>query len=408
MRGLKLILLICGIAGCARAPIKDPKQAMRPSQGPEVTAQPPQDFRVVVDGIKDLISYWENQKVQTKILFGPQEVSVSDYLVALKNLLLQVNDPVQFQQSLVTNFDFYEVYGGKRWGEVMVTGYYQPLIEGSLKATKKFSQPLYRTPKDLVALDVKAYKETFPSWQELDQCTEGRALRRVRGRKVDDDKESLSQIIPYLSRKEIDGDGGLKGKKLEIAYVDPVDAFFLQIQGSGEVMLSKNKSLRVGYAEQNGHPYVPIGKFLTDKIPLEEMSQQKIENYLNQQMNPVEQQDLMAQNPSYVFFKVLDGEALTSSGMTIKPERTIATDTRYFPKGTLAFLQFQEGEEDQDPKKFKTTQKLVFDLDTGGAIRGPGRVDYYWGKGEMAKRKAGPMRHEGRLWYLVPKVVARK
>src|SRR5262249_7518340 len=144
-------------------------------------------------------------------------------------------------------------------------------------------------------------------------------------------------------RKEIDqvgGKGPLGGKGLELAWLNPIDAFFLHIQGSGVVEFGK-KRIRVGYAAQNGSPYIPIGKTLTDVIPLEQMSLQRLPRYLAT-LPPEKQQEIFNRNPSYVFFQKLKEESLTYSGAAVTPGRTIASDPLFFPKGLLAFLEIEE------------------------------------------------------------------
>jgi membrane-bound lytic murein transglycosylase A len=185
----------------------------------------------------------------------------------------------------------------------------------------------------------------------------------------------------------------------------------MQIQGSGRVVFPDKKELRLGYAGQNGYRYDPIGKFLTDKIPLEEMSMASLENYLRG-LPADEMQKILNQNASYVFFKKLDGKPVTFLGSEAVPGRTIATDKRYFPKGTLAYLEVDAPvfDDDKNPKpaRFAPAPRLVIDADTGGAIRGGGRVDLYWGEGESAARSAGVMKQKGRLWYLIPKGIVKK
>jgi len=191
-----------------------------------------------------------------------------------------------------------------------------------------------------------------------------------------------------------------------LAWVDPIDAFFLEIQGSGVVKFPNGKELRLGYAAQNGHPYVPIGKHLIGVIPKEKITLRAIEDHLRS-LPPEESRKIMNLNPSYVFFRKLQGAGLTYFGTEVSAGRTIATDQAFFPKGALAYLEFEKpnfsSAVDAEPVSWTKTARFVFDQDTGGAIRGPHRVDLFWGKGSDAKQAAGVMKGKGRLVYMVPR-----
>ncbi|MBY0414543.1 MAG: MltA domain-containing protein, partial [Bdellovibrionales bacterium] len=153
--------------------------------------------------------------------------------------------------------------------------------------------------------------------------------------------------------------------------------------------------------------YFPIGRLLTDSIPLESMSMQKIKLHLKT-LSKEDQQKILNKNPSYVFFKKLDGGALTFAGMEVQEGRTIATDVHLFPKGAMAFLETEEptfnSSEDLEAFQWEKKARIVFDQDTGGAIKGSGRVDLYFGQGDIAAQKAGIMKQKGLLYYLVPKL----
>lgn len=389
LRLLALPVFLCTLH-CARSALKTPEQAFRPAKAPEFIDEA--QFETLKKGVEELVVYWQGRDPQQVLRFGSRTLTAADYLVGLRALSEQSGEAAKFFTHLQTQFDFFEVYGGERWGEVFITGYYEPLIEGSKKRTTKFSQALYRTPPDLVRVDLKSFFDVGQAPQNS-----------LKGRLVAGQGTALPLIAPYHTRQDIDEALRLKGQKLEMVFVDPIEAFFLQTQGSGEIVIDQKSKLRVGYAEQNGHPYVPIGKFLKEVIPSGQMSLQAIETHMRS-MSTEEQRALMNKNPSYVFFRELTGRALTSSGMEVVEGRTIATDAKFFPKGALALLEFQkplgQGVEKIDTVK---SYRVVFDQDVGGAIKGPGRVDLYTGKGPEAREMAGRMRHAGRLWYMVPK-----
>ena len=212
------------------------------------------------------------------------------------------------------------------------------------------------------------------------------------------------QVVPLPSREEIDYKKALRQKKLEIAYADPIDVFFLHIQGSGVLQLNNNKEIRLGYAAQNGMKYEPIGKYMTDFIPPEEMSMQSIENTLRK-YGPNYMKEIFIKNPSYVFFKKLPGRSQTTLGTEVTDLRTIAVDRSYFPLGLLAHLSYPSPTKNpEDLKKLDLIENQHFTItqDTGGAIKGPGRADLFWGKGDKAKYYAGKMRHPAKMILFTP------
>jgi len=326
--------------------------------------------------------------VKDPMIFGPLKISKNDYIKSLEEIFNHEQDWIEW---INQNFSFYEVYGREEWGEALATGYYEPIVKGSLKKTDQYTQAIYSSPSDLVSVNLKAFSYKF---------TKGLEHQSLRGRL------NGKVVVPYYARSEIDSDNMLANKKLEIAWVNPIDAFFIQIQGSGVVELEEGGSIRIGYADQNGHPYVALGKHLTHAIAIEEMSMQKIRSYL-ETLSREEQQKILNLNPSYVFFRKLDSLALTYAGMEVSTGRTIATDKDLFPKGALAFLKIEEPffstQSSPTPVAWLNKPRLVFDQDTGGAIKGSGRLDLYYGQGEEAAQKAGVMKRLGKLYYLVPK-----
>jgi len=261
--------------------------------------------------------------------------------------------------------------------EILFTGYYQPVIAGSLTPSDEYRYPIYAKPADLTAAAVK----------------------------IADSDEAGRQDL-YYSRREIDEGGALRGRGLEIAWVkDPVDVFFLHIQGSGIISLPDGGRLNVGYAGQNGWPYRSIGRLLIDdgKIAKEEMSMQRLRRYLAD--HPEEQNDIFAYNESYVFFRVLNDGPLGSLEVPLTAGRSIATDSRLFPKGALAVIETAipiigpAGE----LAGWRPVTRWVLNQDTGGAIRGVQRADIYFGSGDQAGALAGYMNRSGRLYFLLLK-----
>jgi membrane-bound lytic murein transglycosylase A len=211
-------------------------------------------------------------------------------------------------------------------------------------------------------------------------------------------------LRPYEGRAEIEA-GALSGRARPIAWVDdPVDAFFLQIQGSGRVALAEGGEMRVGYAAQNGHGYVPVGRILAERgeIPREQVSMQSIRAWMARDARAA--QDLMNANPSYVFFRELTGDGpIGSEGVALVPGRSLAVDRAHVALGVPVWL------DAQDPlDEAKRVRRLLVAQDTGGAIRGVVRGDVFWGTGEEAAERAGRMRSRGRTWVLLPRDVAAR
>lgn len=395
--------------GCARQPIRDVGQAMRLTSRPVESLKDDlagRDFDTLLD---DHVKYFKALPdfAVSKLKFGPVDVLTRDYALALEALRVEVVKPngmAKVSEFVHDHFDLYEVYGQESWGDVFMTGYFDPVIKGSSTPTHEYYRPVYRQPDDLLLLRMDEFASRFShlsAWATA--TTEQKSPPGVlRGRLAH--RGTSLQVVPYWSRREIDGLGLLRGQGLEIAYVDPVDIFVLQIQGSGTIELKDGTRLRVGYAAQNGYPYVPIGKFLLQKIPKDKMSLQAIETHLRS-LPPREAEELMAQNPSYVFFATNQGEPKSTIGTAVRPGRSIATDREYFPKGTLAFLEFSEPQVSAAGlvEGLKPTSRFVMDQDTGGAIRGAGRLDLFCGEGESGKKLAGVLKNHGKLLYLVPK-----
>ena len=282
-------------------------------------------------------------------------------------------------------FDVYRVLNADDSDSGLITGYYEPLLHGSRTQTARYRYPLYAPPQDLLVIDLSS---VYPDLR----------LRRLRGRLVQGNR-----VVPYLDRGAIDSDvAPLKG--LEIAWVDdPVDLFFLHIQGSGQVELESGERIRVGYAEQNGHPFRSLARVLIDRgeIAPERASMQAIKEWARR--NPQRVQEFLNTNPSYVFFRELPGDLpgpLGSLGVPLTPERSLAIDPRVVPLGAPVYLATTW------PNTDEPLLRLMAAQDTGGAIAGGVRADFFWGFGDAAGAQAGRMRQSGRMWVLLPKGAA--
>jgi len=293
------------------------------------------------------------------------------------------------REFFATNFDPYRIAATDGDDKGLVTGYYEPLLAGSRSITTQFSIPLYAPPDDLLTIDLA---DLYPELKD----------KRLRGRVAG------KKVVPYWTRAELERDPVLLAGKALVYVADPVEAFFLEIQGSGRIALTDGSVIRLNYADQNGQPYRSIGRVLIDRgdLALERASMQGIAAWAR--ANPEKLRPLLDENPSYVFFReipppppdsldaAIDGP-LGTLGVALLAGRTIAVDARAVPLGAPIFLATTF------PLSDKPLTRLVLAQDTGGAIRGPVRADFYWGFGSDAGREAGRMRQQGRMWLLWPK-----
>ena len=286
-----------------------------------------------------------------------------------------------------SHFNAYEVRNNAE-AQGLFTGYFEPELRGAERADSRYAVPLYRRPQDLVTVDLGQFREEF-------------AGERVAGRVAE------GVLKPYATRAEID-DGALAQQGLELAWVDdPVDAFFLHIQGSGRIAFEDGKTRRIAHAATNGHNYFPIGRELVEigAIDREAVSMPTIRAWL--EANPDRAHEVMHENRSYVFFRWLEeGQAaegpVGAQGVALTAGRSLAVDRRFLP--LTAPLWLETGVPDPEPaREDRRIRRLMVAQDTGSAIRGPVRGDVYWGSGEEAGAIAGRMKHAGRYWLLLPR-----
>ena len=278
-------------------------------------------------------------------------------------------------------FQPYRVRNENGTTEGLITGYYGPELPGSRIRTERFRYPLYQQPDDLLIVDLD---DVYP---ELSQY-------RLRGRVVG------NRVVPYFDREAIDdGDDRLAGHEL-FWVEDPVELFFLHIQGSGRIRLPDGQLVMVNYANQNGHPYRSIGKLLLERKAMtrDQMSMQNIRRWVEE--NPKAGRQLLAENPSYIFFRELPAEFRSppgALGVPLTARRSLAVDPRTIPLGAPVFLATTF------PGSEEPLKQLMVAQDTGGAIKGQVRADFFWGMGNQAGQIAGRMKQPGRLWVLLPR-----
>ncbi|MBF0344912.1 MAG: MltA domain-containing protein [Nitrospirae bacterium] len=284
--------------------------------------------------------------------------TLNDFLDAIKRFK---GNSKLLNKHIRENYAVYAYEGNSRAEAVTYTGYFVPKLRGSLRRDGTYLYPLYRPPSE------------------------------------------LNSVVPFLTRKEID-EGALSNRGLELLYVDDrVDLFFLHIQGSGIIELNTGETLSVGYAGTNGHDYRSIGKLLLEegKMDNKTVSMQGIKAYLRE--HPEEMDRIMAHNPSYVFFTTKESIAIGACSVPLVEGRSIATDLRIYPQGGLSYISTQKAVLDETGQitGFCPLSRFVVNMDTGKAIVGPTKVDFFWGRGQHAEIQAGNMRQNGKLYFLV-------
>jgi membrane-bound lytic murein transglycosylase A len=294
---------------------------------------------------------------------------------------LAPGDETSLRAVLETEFTAFLVSEDGRT-EGLFTGYYEAELTGSRNKPAVPATPLYGLPDDLVRVDLGLFGDTF-------------GKKKVLGR-VDE-----RRLVPYYDREQIDGEGVLAGRGLELLWAhDPVEAFFLHVQGSGRVKLDDGSVVRVGFAGSNGLPFTGIGRLMLDEgiIPPSEASAQGIKAWLR--AHPSQAEEILFRNDRYIFFRVIEGDGpIGSQGVALTPGRSLAIDPAFIPLGAPLFL------ETTWPGSERPLRRLVVAQDTGSAIKGPVRGDLFWGYGAPALEQAGRMKQSGRYYLLLPKAV---
>ena len=383
MRNLLALLLTLAVSACAT--LEKPVASLPPAAPPQaVPAIPPAPPLQSVGW--EAVPNWQDEEPAAAWDAFRQSCAALQNQPAWRPACtaataLQPSNSAALREFFEQHFTPYQATNPNGSSEGLITGYYEPLLNGSRTPSKRYRYPLYGVPDDLLVVDLGAL---YPELKNL------RLRGRLEGRRV----------VPYYNRAEIDnGTAPLKGK--ELYWVDDaVELFFLQIQGSGKVVLPGGETVRVGYADQNGHPYKSIGKSLVERgdLPLEKASMQGIKDWGKQ--NPDKLPDLLNLNASYVFFRDLPNHLagpLGALGVPLTAGHSIAIDPRHIPLGAPVFLSTTW------PNSAKPLNRLMLAQDTGGAIRGVVRADFFWGFGKQAGKQAGSMKQNGKMWVLLPK-----
>ncbi len=384
---LAVLLTILIMAGCA-VPTREALVPLRPSQQPGFTDD--MHFDGLEHSILQSIAYLTDVQPDREFVFGNDRYSTGHMLYSLETFLTFIRSrpsSKEVRQFLKENYRVYRCSGKDGSRQVLFTGYYEPFLRGRTEKNGPYTVPIFGRPDDLVRIDLSRFSDKFSG-------------ETITGRLTD------FSLVPYYDRQQIEKDDLLEGRAPVLAWLrDPVDLFFLQIQGSGRIFLDNGAVLNVHYDSTNGHPYRSIGRLLIDegKIPKSEMSMQQIRAYLR--AHPEERESIFYHNPSYVFFKLEPDGPIGYLEVKLTPGRSIAVDYRLFPLPALAYIETEKpliggsGE----ILRWEPFSRFVVSQDTGGAIRGPARSDLFWGNGTYAEIAAGHMQHWGRLFFLVLK-----
>jgi membrane-bound lytic murein transglycosylase A len=387
---LTALLLLC-LSGCGTPRIPEPAKTPEPAPAP--APLPPEPPPIVPGPRYEPVAWsevegWTADQVQEgwgALLQSCNALAVRQQWIAIcaearRTAIAHAEEARTFFEAHFTAYRLTDVQSDGSSSAGLITGYYEPLLSGARKRSKTYNVPLYAPPDDLLTIDLG---NLYPELKNK------RIRGRLEGRKV----------VPYFERADIAA-RPLRGN--ELLWVNSaVDAFFLEVQGSGRVQFRDGKTVRVAYADQNGQPYRPIGRYLVEigELPLESISLQSIRQWIVD--NPQRMQEVLNANPSVVFFREERIEDPSegpkgSLGVPLTAERSIAVDPQFVPLGAPVFLATTYPETDV------AMQRLVMAQDTGGAIRGLVRADVFWGFGASAEQFAGKMKQPGKMWLLWP------
>lgn len=342
------------------------------------------------EAIQQSLLYLNRVPPERTFRFGDDAYSAAHLVRSLERLLSLISQRpsmAEVDRFIRKHYRVYRAAGREPTGRVLFTGYFEPLLHGSRTRDDRYRFPVHGRPEDLAVVDLGQFSDKF----------EGeRIIGRVSGK----------TFVPYHDREAIMEEAALAGKAEPLAWVDDrVDLFFLQIQGSGKIALPSGEVINVHYNAKNGRPYRSIGQLLIDenKVSLEEMSMQAIKAYLGS--HPGEVSRILNHNPSYIFFSIEEDGPYGALNVRLTPGRSIAVDRSIFPLSAPAFIRTEKPLVDSEGRivEWRDFSRFVLTQDTGGAIKGPGRADLFWGSGPYAEIAAGHMRHSGDLFVLVMK-----
>ncbi|PKN81066.1 MAG: transglycosylase [Deltaproteobacteria bacterium HGW-Deltaproteobacteria-1] len=395
MKYLKIVFLlmlttVLVLTGCTRRVSYEPKIPSTDDPLAAIETSRPGfiddlDKDSLVLAIDRSLRYYDGPGRNRTFKFADRSVGakeMKDTLVAFRQVVQSDASVEQKKKRIEEAFIMLKASGENGDGSILFTGYYEPLLEGSLKRTDKYRYPLYRPPPDIV--------------MEKASNNKMKISRTVNGRKVS-----------YYTRREIDVGGVLRGKGLELVWVsDPVELNTLHTQGSGKIRLEDGKILTVSYAQNNGRPFSSVAHsmLMQNRIDKSDTSYRNFKVWLKGKSEQ-ELYEILGVNERYIFFRFVDQEPVGSMGEPVTPARSIATDPDYYPQGALAFIRLRKPvfDDNYDVTRRINLSRFVLNQDKGSAIKGPGRVDLFCGFGPEAQATAGSLKEKGELYFLLLK-----
>jgi membrane-bound lytic murein transglycosylase A len=390
-----LLCVLCIFTGCYPGVLEKPEvplslEKLKPGEYPVFSDA--MNYNGLLDSIDNSLVYFKRIPQQRAFNFENETYTAAHMIRSLETFktFIKTNPSENaLNKWIKKNFLVYKAAGNNN-GEVLFTGYFEPIYQGSLKQDTEFAIPIYSIPDDLFKINLSLFSEQYKGHKTLIA-------------KINEDKK---QVEPYYTRKELEARHDFYKIARPVAWLKSrVDRFFLEIQGSGQIDLGNGQILKVGYAGVNGRPYSSIGKYLIEQneIPKEEMSMQAIRQWLD--LNPDRIDEVLNKNESYVFFKEETDGPYGSIGVKLTNLRSVATDLTLFPRGALCFIETWLPDKNSMDNKQDWKQKsfFVMNQDTGGAIKGPARADLFCGNGNYAEFTAGHMQHYGHVFFLVLK-----
>lgn len=387
-------LVLIGLAGCGdKHPEDDPSGV--PMERLSIRSFPEfrdsRDFKDLEASILQSLVYFTRVPSKRSYVYGKDRydaVHMIRSLETFQSFLADRPSVSELNRFIRERFHVYRSVGNSE-GEVLFTGYFEPTYRGNREKTSDYPYPLYSLPQDLLKIDLSKFSDKYKGHKRL--------MARV--------DLNTGQVLPYYARKQINALPDFTDRAMPVVWLaSRVDRFFLEIQGSGRVVLDNGEVMRIHYAGTNGNAYRSVGKYLIDKkeVSREKMSMQAIRQWLEQ--NPHRMDEVLHFNESFVFFKAGKGGPFGNIGVAVTPLRSIATDRKVFPRGGLAFVDTALPSTIGLPKEnWDRASLFVLNQDTGGAIKGPARVDLFCGNGDWAAYTAGHMTAYGQLYFLVLK-----
>jgi len=381
LRIFLIIFITVSFSGCMRAahkPSLKPFESFTPVKAADIKFEDDLEPASLEAAIARSIHFYEGAGRNKLFRIGDRLIDarqLKETLIAFRAVQRKAEDNDDLRKRIADEFDIYRIKGSDGNGSVLFTGYYEPLLEGSLKSTEKYKYPLYQVPPDLIVKE-----------KQVGRMKEGK-------------------FVPYYGRRDIDADGVLKGKNLEIAWVsDPLELYSLHIQGSGKIKMEDGTVLTVGFAQTNGRPFSSVTRFMLDNGKIKSSEASYRHEFLKGKSDE-EIYDVLGHNKRYTFFRFLNTEPVGSLGEPVTPDRTIATDPDFFPEGALAFVRLRKPVFDTvgNEKGRVDFSRFVLSQDKGSAIKGPGRVDIFCGFGNQAEYNAGTLKEKGELFLLLKK-----